>query len=312
MNLPNLSRISNAPNGAPLFANQGLPVMTENSRTESRQTPLFYPGNSKAFLAANSRKARVVTFYRNGRQFEHGVRLSFVVGKTFPHLDSLMDFLTDKCSDIAYGVRYIFTLTGRMVLHLDELQHNMCYVMSGVKQFHFLDYGVTEREWILKNSESSTSVISYSGSDGPSFGHLLGRRYANAGYYRSADNITNGQIFNSDTSNYTSSLNSTSNSSQSTGVLNNLTKRKVEAKHMTLVNTANPSIKTKVLLNLRSPKSFEGILKDLGDAVKMTNPRKLFTETGHEVRGLTCIQLLYFLSTYISFMVVIESIITSF
>jgi hypothetical protein len=283
----NLPRIPNrTPNGvSTLFANQGLPVMGDISRSDSRSTALFYPGSSKAILAAKSRKARVVTFYRNGRQFEHGVRVSFVVGKTFPHLDALMDFLTEKCSDIAYGVRYIFTLTGRMVLHLDELQHNMCYVMSGVKQFHFMDYGTTEREMMLKNSESSTSVISFSGSDGTPYNNLKTNRYSNGGYYRSADNITNGNNF-SDTSNNTSSLNSTGNSSQSTGVLNNYNKRKADGKHMTLVNTANPSIKMKILLNLRSPKSFEAILKDLGEAVKMTNPKKLFTESGHEVRKL--------------------------
>src|ERR1700691_5231665 len=107
-------------------------------------------------------------------------------------MDSLMDFLTEKCPDIAYGVRYIFTLTGRMVIHLDELQHNMCYVMSGVKQFHFMEYGITEREVLLKNSESSASVISFSGSDGPVLRGRTGGSRGSRGYYRSADNLANG------------------------------------------------------------------------------------------------------------------------
>lgn len=285
MNLPRVPSVSSGLMFGGIDSN-GIDVRSE-SRSKS------YPSvGSRALLAAKGKKARVVTFYRNGRQFDHSVRVSFVVGKTFPHMDALMDFLTEKCPDIAYGVRYIFTLTGRMVVHVDELQHNMCYVMSGIKQFHFVDYGLTEREIKMKNSESSTSVVSYSGSDGPLLGTGIGSRYQNGNYYRSADNLMNGMYFNGsnnfnggDSSN-TSSLNSTSTSSQSTGVLNGLPSRKTDGKIITLINTANPSIKSRVLLNLRTPKSFESVLKDLGDAVKMSNPRKLFTEAGYEV---TCI-----------------------
>src|SRR2546426_11101178 len=91
-------------------------------RRPPRSTLFPYTTLFRSFLAAQS-KARNVTFYRNGKPFEHAVRLAFVVGgtkPTFRNLDALMDYLTEKCPDIPYGVRYLFTLTDRKSTRLNS------------------------------------------------------------------------------------------------------------------------------------------------------------------------------------------------
>lgn len=235
---------------------------------EARESDVVFPSSSvqtassssRAFLAAQS-KARNVTFYRNGKPFEHAVRLAFVVGgtkPTFRNLDTLMDYLTVKCPDIPYGVRYLFTLTGKIILRIDDLQHNQSYVMSGVKQYYFMNYGVTELSLNgTKASESSSSVKSYTCS---SKSDPIKPRQP---YYHSHDSLARlrhfsngyGRDFLSDTL----------------------------GKVITLVNGWNPTVKSRVILNLRTPKSFESVLKDLGESVQLPNPKKLWTESGREV-----------------------------
>ena len=180
----------------------------------------------RAMRAAASMRARVITCFRNGKQFEHGIRVSFVLGKTFPDLDHLMDHLTQRCTDIPNGVRYIFTTTGKMVLRLEDLEHGQPYVISGVKQFHFLSYG--------QQPVSDSSLKSFSLASRPSPLDLL--------------------------------------PSPATG------------KFVTLVNGRRPSVRSRVFLNLRTPKPFESVLKDLGDSVHLANPKILLNERGTEVR----------------------------
>lgn len=214
--------------------------------------------SSRALVAASNMKARVITCYCNGKQFEHGIRVSFVLGKTFPDLDHLMDHLTSRCAEmhreIQNGVRYIFTVTGKMILRLEELEHGQNYVISGVKQFQFLPYGQLEHS----QSDSSNSVKSYNGFD------------------RKRDPLK--------------MLDQKSRSNDVLGSLMHGMHREeallnlgTEIKVVTLVNSRHPSVRSRVILNLRTPKSFESVLRDLGDAVQLLNPQKLLNEKGQEV-----------------------------
>lgn len=200
-------------------------------------------------------RARVITCYRNGKQFEHGIRVSFVLGKTFPDLDHLMDHLTQRCPDVPNGVRYIFTVTGKMVLRLDELEHGQSYVISGVKQFQFLPYGQPEQS----QSDSSNSVKSYNGFD------------------RKRDPL---KVLDQKKSRSNDLLGSL----MQTGTPDSRLNPGSEIKVVTLVNSRHPSVRSRVILNLRTPKSFESVLRDLGDAVQLSNPKKLLNERGQEVR----------------------------
>ena len=208
---------------------------------------------SRALLAAANMKARIITCYRNGKQFEHGIRVSFVLGKTFPDLDHLMDHLTERCSDVQNGVRYIFTVTGKMVLRLEELEHGQNYVISGVKQFQFLPYGQPEHS----QSDSSNSVKSYNGFDRK-------RDPLKLLDQKSRSNDLLGSLMQSRNQDTRLNLGS-------------------EVKVVTLVNSRHPSVRSRVILNLRTPKSFESVLRDLGDAVQLPNPQKLLNEKGQEV-----------------------------
>lgn len=210
--------------------------------------------SSRALIAAANMKARVITCYRNGKQFQHGIRVSFIMGKTFPDIDHLMDHLTQRCPDVQNGVRYIFTSTGKMVLRLEDLEHGQIYVISGVKQFHFLPYGQPEQ-----SSDSSNSVKSFNGLD------------RNRGLPKPLD-MTSSQLLASSLRNIDSRLNMGS-----------------EVKVVTLVNSRHPSVRSRVILNLRTPKSFELVLKDLGEAVQLSNPKRLLNERGIEVsHGTRC------------------------
>ena len=100
--------------------------------------------NSKVFQAAAERKARISTFYINGDQFASGLRVSILINKDFKDLDALCNYLTEK-TNILNGVRYIFTLDGKRVKSLENIQHNHSYVISGVKHFQPLTYGKTEK-----------------------------------------------------------------------------------------------------------------------------------------------------------------------
>lgn len=218
--------------------------MTSHSDLHSDQQV----SSSRALLAAANMRARVVTCYRNGKQFQHGIRLSFIPGKTFPDIDHLMDHLTQRCPDIQNGVRYIFTVTGKMILRLEELEHGQPYVISGVKQFQFLPYGQQDH-----SSDSSNSVKSYNGPE-------RSKGLAKA-------QLTSGQL--------ASSLRDVALESRQYVTS--------EVKVVTLVNSRHPSVRSRVILNLRTPKSFELVLKDLGEAVQLPNPKRLLNERGVEV-----------------------------
>src|SRR5699024_4891227 len=56
-----------------------------------------------------------------------------------------------------------------------------------------------------------------------------------------------------------------------------------DSRMVTIVNNKNHSISSKVILNLKSPKSFNNLLRDLGQAVRMSVPKRMFTSSGLEV-----------------------------
>lgn len=203
----------------------------------------------RVFLEAQSRKAKVVTFYRNGNQFEHGVRVSFVPGKTFPTMDHLMDFLTEKASDVPFGVRYIFTTTGKMIANMDDLQHGQSYVISGIKQFRFLNYGSNDRSQVLDSSASLNGSTRDDLSSRATFTMPLRRSYNDLYTQKQRSQLP-------------------------------------DIKVVTLISKQDRSVKSKVILNLRTPKSFESVLKDLAEAVNIDRPSKLLTESGQEVSDI--------------------------
>lgn len=75
---------------------------SENERNPVHGQPLNV--NTKAFVEAANRKARMVTFFKNGEAFSRAIRVSIIPGKTFKAFHNLCDYLTNK-SMIPRGVR---------------------------------------------------------------------------------------------------------------------------------------------------------------------------------------------------------------
>ena len=73
--------------------------------------------NTKAFVEAANRKARMVTFFKNGEAFSRAIRVSIIPGKTFKSFHNLCDYLTAK-SMIPLGVRYVINITTLLINHL--------------------------------------------------------------------------------------------------------------------------------------------------------------------------------------------------
>lgn len=199
-------------------------------------------------------KARMITFYRNGDPFHSGTKVSIMPGKDFVSLDTLCDYLTQRMN-IPHGVRYIFSLTGRKINHLDDLLDGYSYVVSGTRNFQELAYGQSGR---MRGAVASRA-------------HLpLTIRKEDLKLYRPL-----------------SPQDQRSNKEWRLRSPKNLRSRSLptqnEGKTITVVNSQNPTIFSRVLLNLRTTQSFEEIVTDLGQAIRLPQAKRLYNQTGDEV-----------------------------
>jgi len=204
-------------------------------------------GVSRAIREANDRKARKVTFYKNGEPYSNGITISIMPGKDFKTMEQLCSYLTDKIK-IVNGVQYIFTQNGQRVCTLNELEHGQSYVVSGVKNFQKFSYG--ELNKLKQNSQPLTTKSKLLREDDLKLLRPLSSKF-NTVYH---------------------SVNHQLNNSYREGRL------------ITVVNNKDHKLRSRVLLNLKSPKSFEIIVKDLGQAVRIKNAKRMFTISGQEVR----------------------------
>ncbi|CAG2109261.1 unnamed protein product [Medioppia subpectinata] len=214
-------------------------------------------GVSRALQEASDRKARKLTFYKNGEPFSNCITVSILPGRDFRTMEQLCTYLTDKIK-IANGVQYIFTTTGQRVLTLNELEHGQSYVVSGSKNFH------------------SLSNIPY--------GQNNNRHKPNAITFNAFNEKT--RAFKEDDLKLLRPLSSKFNT-----VYHNINQpintSYREGRIITIVNNKDHKLRSRVLLNLKSPKSFDIILKDLGQAVRIKNAKRMFTASGHEVRSVS-------------------------
>ena len=109
------------------------------------------------FQLHESRKAKLVTFYRNGDPHFNGLSAS-VSPKLFATFDSLLAWLDTKIP-VNFGVRHIFTLPdGREVLDISEFVSGRSYVVAGEHRVKNVVYGESgERFW--KNRVASSGQV---------------------------------------------------------------------------------------------------------------------------------------------------------
>lgn len=202
---------------------------------------------SRALREAAGRKAKKVHFYQNGRPYATKLTVS-IASKDFQCFEQLCQYLTEK-SHLLNGVQFIFTLNGKRVATLDELEHGQSYVISGSKAFMPYPYG------LLKVAAPRISRIS--------------NRYR---LVREEDL----RLIRPLSSKYN---NVYANANQATCFLQN----SLDTRVVTIVNNQNHNISSRVILNLKSPKSYDNLLRDLGQAVRMHVPKRMFTSSGLEV-----------------------------
>ncbi|KAF5286607.1 hypothetical protein FQR65_LT12516 [Abscondita terminalis] len=112
--------------------------------------------NSRPSSTIKTQKAKRIRFFHNGNKYFNGVVVP-VASDRYRALDSLLTELTNilmKSVTLPSGVRTIFSMDGRKILGLDELEDGKEYVCSGLgESFKKIDYTKIE----VKNKRLSTS-----------------------------------------------------------------------------------------------------------------------------------------------------------
>ncbi|KAK4882130.1 hypothetical protein RN001_005449 [Aquatica leii] len=115
--------------------------------------------NSRPPSTIKTQKAKRIRFYHNGNKYFNGVVVP-VASDRYRSLDSLLTELTNlllKSVTLPSGVRSIFSMEGRKVLGLEELEDGKEYVCSGIGEpFKKIEY--TKNKVKNKHLSSSKSI----------------------------------------------------------------------------------------------------------------------------------------------------------
>ncbi|XP_045455468.1 serine/threonine-protein kinase GA29083 [Melitaea cinxia] len=212
-----------------------------------------------------ARKAKRIRFFRNGDKFYSGVIIP-VLPERYRSFDSLTADLTRVLVDnvtLPSGVRTIYSLEGRKVGKLDDLEDGQSYVCSGFGEpFKRLDYeasAVTPQSFRLSGPES----LSDSASPSPARANNRLSRYLQ----------TNGS-------------NSTGNGTPRVSPAGD---NVIRPRIVTIIrNGVKPRKVCRLLLNKRNSPTLEHALAAITDCIKLDTGcvRKVFTQTGTPVTAL--------------------------
>ncbi|KAH1003387.1 hypothetical protein HUJ05_011311 [Dendroctonus ponderosae] len=260
------------------------PLMADNaSDVSSMQAPPLRP-KSRGELAASRYsnlgywKARRVIFYKNGDPYFPGVEFRFKPGRDIVNLESLLDKLSLRM-DLPRGARYIFSMDGDRKYRLDELEDGASYVVSSYKTFKVC--GPLRLHPILARSPSPMWDIEL--DDQTPFAVVSVPRMAAS--YGKKNGLWNqppgGQSWSKATSRKASMVEADV-SAPGSGSLKPSSGRVIR-----IVNNADHTVQCRVLLNLRTSQPFEEVLEDLGQVLKMSGARRMYTVNGQEVRSFS-------------------------
>lgn len=211
-----------------------------------------------------ARKAKRVRFFRNGDKFYSGVIIP-VLPERYRSFDSLTTDLTRVLVDnvtLPSGVRTIYSLEGRKIGKLDDLEDGQSYVCSGFGEpFKRLDYeasAVTPQSFRLSGPES----LSDSASPSPARVHRMSRH---------------------------SQANGSSTTGNGTARVSPAGDNAVRPRIVTIIrNGVKPRKVCRLLLNKRNSPTLEHALAAITDCIKLDTGcvRKVFTQTGTVVGAL--------------------------
>ncbi|KAL4706816.1 hypothetical protein ACJJTC_010050 [Scirpophaga incertulas] len=218
--------------------------------------------NRRSIMPA--RKAKRVRFFRNGDKFYSGVIIP-VLPERYRSFDSLTTDLTRLLVDnvtLPNGVRTIYSLEGRRIGKLDDLEHGQSYVCSGFGEpFKRLDYeaNATPHSFRLSGPES----LSDSASPSPARANNRLSRYLQS--------------------------NGSNTTGNGTPRVSPAGENVVRPRIVTIIrNGVKPRKVCRLLLNKRNSPTLEHALAAITDCIKLDTGcvRKVFTQTGTPVTAL--------------------------
>ncbi|XP_028025189.1 serine/threonine-protein kinase GA29083-like [Bombyx mandarina] len=220
---------------------------------------------SNVLRAQPTRKAKRIRFYRNGDKFYSGVIIP-VLPERYRSFDSLTADLTRVLVDnvtLPSGVRTIYSLEGRKIGKLDDLEDGQSYVCSGFGEpFKRLDYeasAVTPQSFRLSGPES----LNDSSSPSPARANHRTPRCMPA--------------------------NGSSTTGNGTPRVSPAGENVVRPRLVTIIrNGVKPRKVCRLLLNKRNSPTLEHALAAITDCVKLDTGcvRKVFTSSGTQVTAL--------------------------
>lgn len=212
-----------------------------------------------------ARKAKRIRFFRNGDKFYSGVIIP-VLPERYRSFDSLTTDLTRVLVDnvtLPSGVRTIYSLEGRKIAKLDDLEDGQSYVCSGFGEpFKRLDYeasAVTPQSFRLSGPES----LNDSASPSPARANNRLSRYLQA--------------------------NGSTPTSNGTARVSPAGDNVVRPRIVTIIrNGVKPRKVCRLLLNKRNSPTLEHALAAITECIKLDTGcvRKVFTHSGSAVTAL--------------------------
>ena len=242
---------------------------------------------SRAMQKAQDYRAKVVTFYMNGDPFKAQFRVTMMRNRDFPTFNRLLDHLTDRTK---LPIKFVFDADGKRLASVDEFEHSQIYICSTTNKFYQAQYGSKALQ--AKSNFRTTNFSDIRPFLRPiSSKNKYNNRSTGTNSYNSSDSslenkslngIIKKSLISRNFENEESSLSDSSRKSENRGA------RFVKGKVVTIINRKLPAKSSRVLLNLRSARTFEHVVKDLGESVSLPMARILLTPFGNEVSVGKC------------------------
>jgi len=248
-------------------------IISGGTSIPSVTQPLQPTHRASLINAYSEKKAKKVRFFINSDKFFKGATIA-VSSEKFRTLDKLLEHLTRiMCNQVTLpqGVRHIFCLDGKTIECVEELLHGSNYVCSSAPTFKRMDYlkvgqDHQENNWNkMKRETCYLGMGSTVGSKGQ--GALRRDAFKNSGHSKSFGASKAG----------------------ANGLSENGEKFQIKPKIIAILRSGlKPRKAVRVLLNNRNTKSFDTLLADLTNTVKLDTGavRKMFTLDGRAVMAL--------------------------
>lgn len=244
---------------------------------------------SRAMQKAQDYRAKVVTFFMNGDPFKALFRVTITMmrNRDFPTFAKLLDHLTDRTK---LPIKYVFDADGKRLASVEEFEHLQIYICSTTNKFYQAQYGSKALQ--QKSNFRATNFADIRPFLRPiSSKNKYNNRSTGTNSYKSSDSslenkslngvIKKSSLINRNFEQEESSLSDSSRKSESRGA------KFMKGKVVTIINRKLPAKSSRVLLNLRSARTFEHVVKDLGESVSLPMARILLTPFGNEVRSIS-------------------------